>query len=173
MAVMAEYWLASKFGRIWLGLHQSLRPSLGEFQAECAQVAYGQSLPAGRLYKAQGFAARVWWRAGMVIVMLIFPVIGVTAALRPGRAGREVAASLIFGLGCLAGVAVLQMGMLSFRSGQVKTYLLKTGTPAEKEPLPADSLGLSTRWDFWVMLLIGAAVFGILLFAGMRSAHGG
>jgi hypothetical protein len=172
LVVMAEYWLAGKFGRIWLGLHQSLRPLLGEFPAECARVAGGQSLPAGRLYRAQGFAARVWWRAGMVMVMLIFPVIGVTAALRPGRAGREVAASLIFGVGCLAGVAVLQMGMLSFRSGQVKTYLAKSGSTAWQVPMPSGSLGLSTRWDFWLVLLIGVTVFGVLLFAGIRSASG-
>jgi len=170
---MAEYWLASKIGQLWLSLHKSLRSSLGELRAECALVAGGQELAAGRLHRVQSFAARVWWRTAMVAALLIFPVIGVAAAVRPGRAGRDLTVDLIFGLGCLAGVATLQMGLLSFRSSQISLYLLRTGAPAEKEPLPADSLGLSTRWDFWVMLLIGAAVFGILLFAGTRSAHGG
>jgi hypothetical protein len=172
VAVMAEYWLADQFGRLWLNLHKSLRPSLGELPNECSCVARGQRLSAGRLYRVQSFAARVWWRAGMAAVLLTLPVIGLTAAVRPGRVGMDVAVSLVGGLGCLGGVAILQMGLLSFRSGQIELYLRKGDATAWDEPMPSGSLGLSTRWDFWVTLLIGMAVFGVLLFAGTRSAHG-
>lgn len=173
MAVMVEYWLACKLGRRWLSLHKGLRSALGELPGECALVACGQRLPAGRLYLAQGFAARVWWRAGMAVFLLVFPVLGAMAALSPGRIGMDVGVSLIFGLGCMAGVAMLQMGLLSFRSGQIRLYLLKAGPEGANEPLPAGSLGLPTRWDFWVMLVIGVVGLGILLYAGTRTAHGG
>lgn len=165
-----EYWLAAKFGLVWLRLHSGLRPELGVLPGECALLASGQMLPAARLYRAQGFAARVWWRAGMATVLLIFPVIGAAAALRAGRVGTDVAVSLIFGLGCLAGVAMLLVGLLSFRSGQIRLYLLKAGPQAGDKPLPADSLGLPRRWDFWVMLVLAVVAFGILLYAGTRSS---
>jgi hypothetical protein len=125
--VNLEYWLAGKFGLVWLRLHASLRLGLGELPAECVLLAGGQPLPAGRLCRAQGFAARVWWRAGLVAALLIFPVIGATAALGAGRAATDVAVSLIFGLGCLAGVAMLQMALLSFRSSQIRLYLRTAG----------------------------------------------
>jgi len=170
---MVEYWLAGKLGQVWLSVHKNLRSALGELPGECALVACGQRLPAGRLYRAQGFAARVWWRAGMAVCLLVFPVIGAMAAFSPGRIGTDVAVSLISGLGCLAGVAMLQMTLLSFRSGQIRLYLLKAGPQAANEPLPAGSLGLPKRWDFWAMLVIGVVGFGILLYAGTRTAHGG
>ena len=65
---MVDYWLAGRFGRAWLGLHEGLRPALGEMPGECALVARGQPLAAGRLFRAQDFAVRVWWRFGMVSI---------------------------------------------------------------------------------------------------------
>lgn len=170
---MVEYWLASKLGLVWLSLHKGLRPTLGELPGECALVARGRSLPAGRLCRAQAFAARVWWRAGMVAVLLVLPVIGFGAALHPGRVGTDAGATIMAILICLAGVAMLQMGLLSFRSGLIRWYLLKAGPQAGEEPLPPGSLGRPTRWDFWAMLVIAVAAFGILLYAGTRTAHGG
>ncbi len=172
MALMLEYWLASKFGQLWLKVQKSLQPTLGDLPAECALLAGGQRLTARRLYRAQAFAARVWWRAGMLAALLIFPVIGVSAALRPGRVGTDVGVALICGLRCLAGIAMLEMGLLSFRSGQIKLYLTKANPQAAEEPLPAGSLGRPTQWDFWILAIIAVAVFGILLFAGTRSGHG-
>lgn len=171
--VQPEYWLAGMLGQVWLRWHKGLRPALGEMPGECALVACGQQLPADRLRRVQAFAARVWWRAGMVAVLLLFPVIGISAAIRPGRAGTDVGVGLIFGFGCLAGMAIAQMGLLSFRSGQIGLYLQKADPQAAKEPLPAGSLGLPRRWDFWVMLFVAAAAFGILLYAGTRTTHGG
>lgn len=173
MAVMLEYWLAGKLGQLWLSLHKCLQPTLGELPGECALLARGQQLTAGRLYRAQAFAARVWWRAGTAAVLLLFPVIGLSAALHPGRVGTDAGVTIIAILGCLAGVAMLQMGLLSFRSGVIRWYMLKAGPQAGDEPLPAGSFGLPTRWDFWVMLGIAAAAFGILLYAGTRAAPGG
>ncbi len=167
-----EFWLAGKFGLVWLRLHAGLRLALGEVPADCALLAIGQTIPAGRLCRAQGFAARVWWRAGIVGVLLIFPVIGAAAAVRADQAATDVAVSLIFGLGCLAGVAMLQMALLSFRSSQVRLYIRAVGPRAGGVPLPAGSLGLPRRWDFWVMLIIAVAVFGVLLYAGTRTGHG-
>jgi hypothetical protein len=170
--VNLEYWLAGKFGLVWLRLHASLRLRLGELPAECALLAGGHALPAGRLSRAQGFAASVWWRVGLVAALLIFPVISAAAALGADQTATDVAVSLIFGLGCLAGVAILQMALLSFRSSQIRLYLRTVGPQAGDLPLPAGSLGLPRRWDFWVMLTIAAAVFGILLYAGTRTGHG-
>jgi hypothetical protein len=170
--VNLEYWLAGTFGLVWLRLHASLRLGLGELPAECALLAGGQALAAGRLCRAQGFAARVWWRAGLVAALLIFPVIGAAAALGADRAATDVTVSLIFGLGCLAGVAMLQMALLSFRSSQIRLYLQTADPRAGDLPLPAGSLGLPRRWDFWVILIIAVAVFGILLYADTRTSHG-
>jgi hypothetical protein len=42
-------------------------------------------------------------------------------------------------------------------------------SPAGAKPLSAGSFGLSRRWDFWAMLVLAVAAFGILLYAGTRS----
>ena len=64
----------------------------------CRVASSGERICA---YRAQGFAARVWWRAGMGVFLLVLPVLGALAALSPGRIGTDVAVSLIFGLGCM------------------------------------------------------------------------
>ncbi|HEY2550355.1 MAG TPA: hypothetical protein VGI64_07235 [Streptosporangiaceae bacterium] len=61
------------------------------------------------------------------------------------------------------------MGLLSFRSGQVRLYRLKAGPQAHDEPLPPDSLGRPSLWDFWVMLIIAVATCAISAYAGTRS----
>jgi hypothetical protein len=169
--VILQFWLADKLGRLWLGLHKGLRPRLGELPGDCALLARGAQFPAARLHRAERFAVSVWWRASMAAVLLVGPVIGIAAAVRPGRIGTDVAVGLIFVLGFLVTIAVAQTGLLSFRAGQTRWYLVKAGPGAAEEPLPRDSLGLPSRWDFWVMLIIAVAVFGILLYAGTRSAQ--
>jgi hypothetical protein len=171
--MLVQYWIAARFGLVWLRLRKGLQPSLGALPGECALVAIGQELPAGRLCRVQGFAARVWWRVGMVAVLLVLPVIGLTAAVRPGPIGTDVAVGLIFVLGGIAGAAMLQMGVLSLRSGSIRMYLLRADSQAEMKPLPPGSFGRPTRWDFWVMLVVALAVFGVLLYAGTHAAHGG
>ena len=117
------------------------------------------------------FAANVWWRAAIATGLLLFPVIGIGALVRPGPVGTDIGVAIILAVGCLGGIAVLQMLLLSFRAGQVKWHLDDADPGAVEEPLPPGSLGLPSRWDFWVMLVIGLAVIGILLSAGTRSEH--
>jgi hypothetical protein len=171
VALMLQFWFADKLGQLWLSLHKGLRHRLGEMPGECALVARGVQLPARRLQLAESFAAGVWWRASMALILLAFPVLGIAAALHPGRFGRQVAAGLILLLGCMAMIALLQLGVLSFRAGQTSWHLAQAGPGAEDEPLPRGSMGLPSRADFWVVLIIAVAVFGILLYAGTRSAH--
>ena len=168
VAVMLDYWLASKLGRVWLSLHKGLRPALGTLPGECALVARGQELTAGRLYRAQRFGVLVWWRAGMVAVLLLLPATGLGAALRPGRIGTDVIVDFMILAGGAAGVSIAQMGLLFVRSGLIRWYLVKTGPKAAEEPLPKGSPGQPTRWDFWVMLIIAVAIFGILVYAATR-----
>ena len=98
-------------------------------------------------------------------------MVGIGALVRPGPVGTDIGVALIFALGCLGGIAVLQMLLLSFRAGQIQWYLDGADPGAVEEPLPRGSLGLPSRWDFWVILVIGIAVFGILLYAGTRTSH--
>ncbi|MBO0834256.1 MAG: hypothetical protein J2P28_01905, partial [Actinobacteria bacterium] len=58
-----------------------------------------------------------WWRAGMAALLLVFPVIAVSAALNPNRSGTDVGVLIIFGLACLVGGAGPQVGMIRHRPG--------------------------------------------------------
>jgi len=167
--MLVEYWLAGCLGRAWLRLHKS--PEFGVLSGECARVARGSALAAEQLWRAQDFAVRVWWRFGMAVFLLVFPVIGLGALLDPGPAGRDAGAGLIFGLGCVTGAALAQAGLIRYRSGRTRLYLIKSGPQGAGQPLPPGAPGLPRRADFWVMLVIACAVFAILLYAGTRSPH--
>jgi len=169
--VIVEYWLASYLGRAWLWLHKDLRPKLGELPGLCTMVAHRNSLGAGQLWRAQDFAVRVWWRSGMTAIVLVLPVIGIGAALRPGRVGTDVGTGVLLGLVVLTGVALAQMGLLRYRADRTRSYLRRGGRQVGSEPLPPGAAGLPRWSDFWLMLLIAVAVFAILLFAATRSAH--
>jgi hypothetical protein len=169
MALMVDYWLADRLGRVWLGLHKGLRGALGEMPGECALVASGEQLSARRLYQVQGFATRVWWRAGMAVFLLVSPIAVALTASIPGAAGTDIGVSVALAGGCLAGVGMLEMGLLSFRCGQTRLYLAHSAREVGEEPLPAGHLGLPSRLDFWVMLFIALATFAILVYAaGLR-----
>lgn len=169
--MIVEYWLASYLGRAWLWLHKGLRPKLGELPGLCALVANGNSLEAGQLWQAQDFAVRVWWRFGMTAIVLVLPIIGIGAALGPGRVGTDIGSDIILGLGALTGVALAQMGLLRYRADRTRFYLASGGWQAGGQPLPPGAAGLPRRADFWLMLLIALAAFAILLFAATRSAQ--
>jgi hypothetical protein len=158
--VMVEYWLASKLGQLWLTMHKGMRPRLGGLPGECALVARGQQLPAGRLYRAQAFAARVWWRASMITVLLLFPVIGAASALHVGRVGTDVAVGFMMLGGCAGTISIAQMGLLSFRSGLIRLYLLKADPQAADQPLPPGSLGWPSRWDWTAPMILEALIPG-------------
>jgi hypothetical protein len=57
---------------------------------------------------------------------------------------------------------------VSFRCGQTGLYLGQSAREVTEEPLPAGSLGLPSKWDFWIMLFIAVAVFAILAYAGLH-----
>jgi len=112
VAVLVDYWLADRLGRAWLRLHKGLRPRLGAMPGECALVARGEPLAASRLFRAQDFAVRVWWRFGMVSISMLFSLIGIGAVLHLGRSGRNVIADLMLVPVCVAGIAMAQMGLI-------------------------------------------------------------
>lgn len=165
---MLDYWLAGRFGHVWLRLHKALRSTSGELPAECVLVAGGQRLSAERLYRVQSFAARVWWRAGMAtFVVLVLAGFGLTA-LFPDRVGTDIGVGLVIGAVCGAATAMAQMGLLSFRAGQTRLHLLRAGSHPAPEPMPDGSLGLPRRWDFWLMLSVALGACGILSYAGLH-----
>ncbi len=169
--MIVEYWLAGWLGRAWLGLRKSLQLRSGELPGWCGAVARGESLPAGQLWRAQDFAVRVWWRFGMVAVMLTLLVIGIGAVLRPGRVGTDVGVGLIFGLACVMGVAGAQMVLLRYRADRTRRFVLRGGPKAAAQPLPPGAAGLPRWSDFWVMLVIALAVCAVFFYAAIHSAR--
>ncbi len=168
---MVDYWLASRFGRVWLRWHGSLRPLLGGLPGECARVARGEPLSAERLWRAQDFAVRVWWRFGMVSLV---PLIPVGLALSAWRHVPWAAALLgwsFLGLVGLATAAMAQGGMIRYRSDRIRLYLLRADPEAAGEPLLSGSPGCPRRSDFWLMLVIAFAGSAILFYAGTPHGH--
>ncbi len=109
----------------------------------------------------------------MAAALLLFPVIGVGAVLRPGRIGTDIGVGIMFAALGAAAISMSQMGLLSYRAGRTGRYLLERDAQAGSEPLTPYDAGWPTRYDFWVMLCIALAVSGILVFAGTRSPHSG
>lgn len=167
-AVLMDYWLAGQIGRLWLMARPGLRDRLEEMPAACLALANSEPVPASVTWRAQEFALRVWGRFALVVVVPGFVVIGIAAALHPGQTGTDAGASILAGLVCLMTVGLAQMGLLRYRADKTRRYLRAAGAEGGGKPLPPDSLGRPTRFDFWVMLMIAMAVFGILLYAGTR-----
>lgn len=170
--MVVEFWLADWFGRAWLRLHSSLRPALGDLPGECALVARGEQMPAGRLWRAQDFAARVWWRFAMVMCLLLFPfgfALGVSAQL--GLQAAETALMwLLYSIGAAMMAGIGQAAMMRHRSGEnQRSWTMRLAS--REEPLPEWSDGLPRRSDFWLVTLLTVGVFLILLYAGTRSPH--
>ena len=167
---MMEYWLADRFGRAWLRVHGSLRPLIGDLPEECARVARGETMPAGRLWLAQDFAARVWWRFGMAMCLLLLPGGFALGILRHVHAVATVLLSALYALVCVTGMALAEAAMIRYRSDQNRLLWVLPGR-SEEEPLPPGSLGLPRKADFWMIMLLAGALFLILLYAGTRTAH--
>lgn len=170
MVQYMEFWLACRFGRVWLRLRKGLRPDMQGPADLCAAAARGQPLPARELGEAQNFAVLVWWRAGMAIILWIFPIIAVGAILRPGQVGRDIGAALAGVPVFLTAMAMAQMGFIRYRSDRNRLYVRKAGHGAGDVPLPPGSPGLPRRRDFWVMLAVTLVVFAALLTAGLSAA---
>jgi len=169
--VIAEYWIAGHLGRAWLAVCRHLRARLGGLPGECALVARGESLSAGRLWLVQDFAVRVWWRLAVAAIVLALPAGGSLALLSPGQVMWTVAAVAVAVLSGVTGAALAQLGMIRYRSSQTGRYLLKAGPQAGSEPLPPGAAGLPRHSDFWVMLAVALAAFGVLFYAGAQAPH--
>jgi hypothetical protein len=169
--MQAEFWLADWFGRAWLRLRPSLRPRLADLPEECARVARGEQLSAARLWRAQDFAVRVWWRTAMTAMVLGFAVAAAVLVVSRGRIGTDLSVISVFAGAGLAGTAIAQAGWIRYRSNQNRRSWLAAGLGAREKPLPGSSEGMPRWFDFWLMLVIGGTVFLILLYAGTRSGH--
>jgi hypothetical protein len=170
--MLFDYWLAAYLGRVWLIVRSGLRLRLvnADMPGLCAALARGKVLSAESLWGAEDFAVRVWVRTGLVAVVLMGTVGMVAKALAHGAVAVPVI-SVVAVLICLSGVAFAQAGMSRYRSDRIRIYLRGAGASAYGQPLPQDAAGLPRRADFWVMLLIAVAVFGILFYSGTRSLH--
>jgi hypothetical protein len=169
--MLVEFWLADRLGRAWLRLRPSLQPTLSELPGECLRVARGERLSARRLWRAQDFAVRVWWRTGMTAFLLGCIGAAVALAVSRGRVGTDVSVASVLVGGGLAGLAMTQMAWIRYRSNQNRRSWAAAGLSAEEEPLPGWSEGRPRSSDFWLILLLGGALFLILLYAGTRSGH--
>ncbi len=169
--MLVEYFLAGYFGRAWLAVSRRVRRRLAALPGWCGQVARGQDQPASQLGQVQEFAVRAWWRFGLVAAVLLLPVIGAGAAIRPGRIGTDVGVCIMVVLVAAMGVAGAEMAVIRFRAFRTSTYLLRY--PAKGgQPLPPGSAGLPRQSDFWLTFAVALAVVLVLLYAGTRSAHG-
>jgi hypothetical protein len=139
---------------------------------ECALVARGQPLAASRLFRAQDFAVRVWWRFGMVCISLAMAILVVVSTL-PSRNARDWGVVFPVALIGVAAASMAQMGLIRYRSNRIRFYLLKAGPQADDEPLPPGAPGLPRWSDFWVMLVIAVTVFAIILYGSTRPEHCG
>jgi len=167
--MMVEYWVAGKLGQVWLHVHGSLRPEIGDLPGECARVARGEQLPAGRLWLAQDFAVRVWWRFGMAMCLLCFPF-GFALGLFSSVHIVATALTAVFAvLVCCILISAAQGAMLRYRSDQNKLAWTVTGPSAEQEPLPQWSDGLPRKTDFWVIMVVVGMIGLILFYVGTSS----
>jgi hypothetical protein len=168
--MIVEYRLAAIFGRVWVRVRPGSRLTLEHTLDWSASVARGEQLPADKLLRVQDFGVLMWWRFLFLSMVLFFPVIGVTAVIRPGRWGAGVAADIIIFCGCLAAVSVTQVIFLRYRSDRTRAFVRRNRLESAEEPLPDGSPGLPRRSDFWLVSSAGMIFFAVLLYAA--SAHG-
>jgi hypothetical protein len=168
---MRDYWFASWFGRIWLAARRraGLRELSPGLPALCARVARGEQLSAGELGMAEDFATAMWWRSAMVAVIAL-GVIGVAAKGLLHGAALDAIDGLVLILGLYTAIALLQAVMAFARAAGNKAYLRRAGPGASQQPLPAGELGAPSRWDFWAVLVVGAALCAVIGYAGLHNA---
>jgi hypothetical protein len=168
-AMLVDYWLVAWIGRLWLRTRPGLRDDLGDLPSACQSIASGARLPAALTWRAEEFAARVWFRFGLSAVIATI-VLGVGVSMLPSQTARNWAISVPVVLIGVMGLAGAQMALVRYRAGQAHRYLRETGDHGKGDPLPRGSLGLPTQWDFWSLLVLAGAVCGILLYAS--GGHG-
>jgi hypothetical protein len=161
VSLIVEYWLADYLGRIWLRV-RGYKTSQ-EDRSACRVVAHGGTMPAGRLWAVQAFAARTWFTAMVVSVILAIAVAFATQPLRTGI-WSKVGDGLLLVLINLALISGAQMGMISYRRNQTSRYVLRSGPAAAAKPSEAPR-GLPRRSDFWVILIVALAGSALIFYS--------
>jgi hypothetical protein len=167
--MLMDYWVAASYGRAWLALRRGLRlrPLGSDLPGLCSRVARGEQLTAGDLGKVQNFAVAMWMRSALIVIVavVIIGVVGKAASTR--NAAPSVVVVIVLASGLYAGLATLQAVMALCRAGLNGGYVRTSGPHASQQPLPPGSLGLPRRWDFWAVVVSGAAMFAVLAYAGL------
>jgi hypothetical protein len=161
--MLIDYYIAGRLGQLWLGMHPALKARIGDSPALCLKAARDRQIQPALLLRAQEFAKRVWWRAGMASLLLFLPALLVTA-LFPGRVGTDIGVGLGLAVLPLAGTAMAQMFILGLRASQTAKYLGQGGT----EPLDGYQSGYSSRYDFWAGTGVAVILVAILAYAGLH-----
>lgn len=161
--MLVEYYLASRLGQLWLRLRPGLRARIGDGPGLCRLAATDRQIGPADLLKAQLFAKQVWWRAAMASVVLFFPVIGLAAAVRPGRVGTDIGAAVLLILGTFAAIAIAQMFILFIRSSLTEGYLRSGGT----QPLDGYQGGYPASYDFWAGATVAVIIMAVLTYAAI------
>lgn len=169
--MVINFWLAARFGRVWLRVRKGGVAAKGHMPDECMLVARGEPITAGRLLRAEDFAANVWWGAGIAVCSL-FVIAPITAVAIRGHLGGDVAAWAAGVVGTLACLVMSQMGFIRIQSYRLLSYLRISGLDADDRPLAPGAPGRPRPGDFWVTLAASAAICGFLLFAALQAAAG-
>ncbi len=169
MAIIVEYWLADRFGRAWLRLRKRERLALAEKMASCGVVAHGGRLPAGKLWKAQAFAALMWFRVAIVIAVFL-GVIAIPAASLRNNGVRNVIADVVLVLGSIAVISGAQMGMISYRRNSTHRHILRAGPQSALKVLEDGARGLPRPGDFWLILAITLAGSALIFYSASHPS---
>lgn len=166
--MIVEYWLADYIGRAWPWLRARRNGSDGH--ADCRLIAHGGSLPAGRLWAVQLFAASAWTVAAMACAVL-FAVTGVAGVALPRGILRDVAGYVLLAFVMLAIIAIGQIAMISYRGRQTQSYVRRGGSRAAAA-MSEPRRGQPRAKDFWITLLVAILWGGgILLGMFINSGH--
>jgi hypothetical protein len=169
--MMINFWLAARFGRIWLRVRKGHSAANRRLPDECMLVARGEPITAGRLLRAENFAANVWWGAGIAVCGL-FVFAPITAVSIRGHLGGDVAAWVAGVAGSLVILFMSQMGYIRFQSYRLLFYLRRSGLDADDRPLAPGAPGRPRSTDFWMTLGGSAIVCGLLLFGTFQATAG-
>lgn len=160
--MLLEYEVAGVIGKILTVLDAGDRSRI-ELSGWARMVARGEMISARDLLRVQEFAVRTWTWSATVAAVLIFPLLGIAALVKPGKTGRGDVADVMLVLIFLAVVGVMQGFVLRFRSTKVKSFIIQNILNADSLFLPSGSQGISRWYDFWVSLAFPAFMFCVLL----------
>jgi amino acid transporter len=160
--MLFDYWFASFLGRAYLNFRESKRKAWGDSPCACNVIAHGGKLPARELVKTQIFAALIWYRFGVLSVffMAVTGLAGVVIGLNRPQ-GAIVVLLAVFG--GLAAFGIAQMGMINYRKNITHRHILRSGHDSSDRELQPGSRGLPRVSDFWLVLVVVAAVFSVVL----------